>query len=103
MGWVCLFLPVTNSKQLHVYNVPFLNKAEAYHLKNSIIIHWALVCWGRPNIMDASHLLSWDKIPFTNQDPTYPRHSMYGIYAYIDPKTTPTDRHIWQSHGVSGI
>ena len=27
---------------------------------------------------------------------------MYAIYAYIDPKTTPTDRHIWQSHGMSG-
>ena len=26
------------------------------------------------------------------------------IYAYTDPPgTTPTDRHIWQSHGVSGI
>ena len=32
-----------------------------------------------------------------------PRHSMCAIYAYIDPQsTTPTDRHIWQSHGVSG-
>ena len=28
---------------------------------------------------------------------------MYGIYGYIDPPgTTPTDRHIWQSHGVYG-
>ena len=29
-----------------------------------------------------------------------PIHSMYGIYPYIDPPgTTPTDPHIWQSHG----
>ena len=33
-----------------------------------------------------------------------PIHSMYGIYAYIDPPgTTPTDRHICQSHGVYGL
>ena len=33
-----------------------------------------------------------------------PRHSMYSIYAPIDPPgTTPTDRSICQSHGVSGI
>ena len=32
-----------------------------------------------------------------------PKHSMYAIYAYIDPPgTTPIDRHTWQSHGVSG-
>ena len=33
----------------------------------------------------------------------YPKHSMYAIYMpTLTPKTTPTDRHIWQSHGVSG-
>ena len=34
---------------------------------------------------------------------TYPRHSMYMQYMpTLTPNTTPTDRHIWQSHGVSG-
>ena len=32
-----------------------------------------------------------------------PRHSMYAIYAYIDPLAPPQCKHIWQSHGVSGI
>ena len=32
-----------------------------------------------------------------------PRHSMGLPYMpTLTPKTTPTDRHIWQSHGVSG-
>ena len=31
-------------------------------------------------------------------------HSMYAMYAYIDPPgTTPTDRYICQSHGVFGM
>ena len=33
-----------------------------------------------------------------------PKRSMYAIYAdQLAPKTTPTERHIWQSHGVYGI
>ena len=31
----------------------------------------------------------WTRSPFG-----YPRHSMYPIYGYIDPQTTPTDRHM---------
>ena len=37
---------------------------------------------------------------------SYPKHSMGLPYAIdaapLTPKTTPTDRHIWQSHGVFG-
>ena len=39
------------------------------------------------------------------KEATIPRHSM-GLAIYLPtltPQTTPTDRHIWQSHGVSGI
>ena len=32
-----------------------------------------------------------------------PTLDVYAIYAYIDPQTIPTDRHIWQSHRVFGI
>ena len=45
---------------------------------------WSWTIWGSP--INLSH----------------PKHSKYAICAYIDPQTTPTDRHIWQSHGVSG-
>ena len=44
---------------------------------------------------------SWSSLrKALNRSSSYPIHSMYGIYAYIDPQTTPTDRQIWHTWSV---
>ena len=44
--------------------------------------------------------------PFTRSEKvTYTQTRLMGLpyMPTLGPQTTPTDRHLWQSHGVSGI
>ena len=42
-----------------------------------------------------------DRFAGTGPNP-YPNTTLHDVYAYTDPPgTTPTDRQIWQSHGVT--
>ena len=52
-----------------------------------------LVCLWRPRVYMERYLKSTESI--------YPIHSMYGIYAYIDPPNHPNVG-IWQSPGAFG-
>ena len=46
----------------------------------------------------------FEGLPGLPQNASIPRHSMYAIYAYIDPPgTTPTDRHIFHTWSVWDI